>query len=51
GVCPVIPGSQTWAGLPAQSPSDRAVAGPFGDGVLGPWVSSLTPGMGLVGPS
>ncbi|KAJ1140356.1 hypothetical protein NDU88_006711 [Pleurodeles waltl] len=50
GACPVIQGSQTWPGLPAHSPSDRAVAGPFGDGVLGPWVSSLTPGIGLVGP-
>ncbi|KAJ1214615.1 hypothetical protein NDU88_002233 [Pleurodeles waltl] len=51
GACPVIQGSQTWPGLPDQSPSDRAVAGPFGDGVLGPLVSFLTAGMGLVGPS
>ncbi|KAJ1173051.1 hypothetical protein NDU88_004893 [Pleurodeles waltl] len=51
GAHPVSQGSQTWAGLPAQSPSDRDVSGPFGDGVLGPWVSSLTAGTWHVGPT
>ncbi|KAJ1195259.1 hypothetical protein NDU88_004540 [Pleurodeles waltl] len=51
GACLVFLGNQTWPILPAQSPSDLSVAGPSCDGVLGPWVSSVTPGMGLVGPS
>ncbi|KAJ1104889.1 hypothetical protein NDU88_002297 [Pleurodeles waltl] len=51
GACPVFLGNQTCPILPAQSPSDLSVAGPSCDGVLGPWVSSVTPGMGLVGPS
>ncbi|KAJ1178438.1 hypothetical protein NDU88_003684 [Pleurodeles waltl] len=51
GACLVFLGNQTWPILPAQSPSELSVARPSCDGVLGPWVSSVTPGMGLVGPS
>ncbi|KAJ1121201.1 hypothetical protein NDU88_009323 [Pleurodeles waltl] len=51
GALAVCQGSQTWPGHPAHSPSERAGSGPFGDGVLGPLVSSLAGGMGLVGPS
>ncbi|KAJ1153077.1 hypothetical protein NDU88_005844 [Pleurodeles waltl] len=51
GACLVFLGNQIWAIIPAQSPSDLSLAGPSCAGLLGPWVSSVTPQMGLVGPS
>ncbi|KAJ1143804.1 hypothetical protein NDU88_010108 [Pleurodeles waltl] len=49
GAHPAGQGSQTWPGLPAQSPSDRDVSGPFGDGLLASLVSSFPAGMWHVG--
>ncbi|KAJ1150247.1 hypothetical protein NDU88_003042 [Pleurodeles waltl] len=45
GAHPAGQGSQTWPGLPSQSPSDRDVSGPFGDGLLASIVSSFPAGM------
>ncbi|KAJ1111144.1 hypothetical protein NDU88_008481 [Pleurodeles waltl] len=49
GAHPAGQGSQTWPGLPVQSPSDRDVSGPFGDGLLASLVSSFPAGMWHVG--
>ncbi|KAJ1165102.1 hypothetical protein NDU88_005531 [Pleurodeles waltl] len=49
GAHPAGQGSQTWHRLPAQSPSDRDVSGPFGDGLLASLVSSFPAGMWHVG--
>ncbi|KAJ1210739.1 hypothetical protein NDU88_006101 [Pleurodeles waltl] len=51
GACLVFPGNQIWPIITAQSPSDLSIAGSSCAGVLGPWVYSVTPEMGLVGPS